>query len=328
MARRFVNTLSDGDQVEEVFFLADRQIRVNRNASQYLVLELRDRTGTIIARMWNVAEENVAHIRAGEYGLVRGKVQLFQGALQMIATTVTPVAADSIDPADFVRQSTRDLQALETRLRALLQSITDPALRALADCFLTDQPLMTDFCTAPAGMKAHHAYVGGLLEHVVNMLEIADRCADLLGEVDRDLLLMGIFLHDLGKIRELSYSGPYGYTDEGQLLGHLVICLEILTAKIAEAERTLAGPFPLETTLLLKHMVLSHHGTYEFGSPKLPMTPEAIALHQIDNLDAKVHEFCRDIAEDPNGTSSFTPFNARLDRKLFKGIRPTPPATN
>jgi 3'-5' exoribonuclease len=181
---------------------------------------------------------------------------------------------------------------------------------------------MQDFCTAPAGMKAHHAYVGGLLDHVVNMLEIADRVVDLLGGVDRNLLLTGIFLHDLGKIRELSYNGPYGYTDEGQLLGHLVICLDILAAKIGEAERVLGGPFPQETALRLKHMVLSHHGTYEFGSPKLPMTPEAIALHQIDNLDAKVHEFTREIAEDPNGTSSFTPFNARLDRKLFKGIRP------
>lgn len=322
MARRFVNTLSDGDQVEEVFFLADRQIRVNRNAAQYLVLDLRDRTGTIIARMWNVSDENVAHIRAGEYGLVKGKVQLYQGALQMIVTTVTPVGTDKVDPEDFTRQSPRDLKALEARLRELLQSISNPPLRVLCDCFLKDQSLMTNFCTAPAGMKAHHAYVGGLLDHVVNMLEIANRCVDLLGGVDRDLLLAGIFLHDLGKIRELSYDGPSGYTDEGQLLGHLVICLEILTAKIGEAEQVLGEPFPQETTLRLKHMVLSHHGTYEFGSPKLPMTPEAIALHQIDNLDAKVHEFTREISEDPNGTSSFTPFNARLERKLFKGIRP------
>ncbi|HBH51273.1 MAG TPA: CMP-binding protein [Planctomycetaceae bacterium] len=328
MARRFVNTLSDGDQVDEIYFLADRQIRVNRNASQYLLLELRDRTGTIIARMWNVSEENVAHIRAGEYGQVRGKVQLFQGALQMIATTVTPIPAGQVNPDDFLRQSSRDLQALEVRLRELLGSISDPPLHRLMNCFLSDELLMADFCTAPAGMKAHHAYKGGLLEHVVNMLEIANRCADLLSGVDRNLLLAGIFLHDLGKIRELSYSGPYGYTDEGQLLGHLTICLEILVAKIAEVERVTGEPFPYETALRLKHMVLSHHGTYEFGSPKLPMTPEAVALHQIDNLDAKVHEVSRDIAEDPNGTSSFTPFNARLDRKLFKGIRPdTPGAT-
>ncbi|MCY2965612.1 MAG: HD domain-containing protein [Planctomycetota bacterium] len=325
MARRFINTLADGDSVEEVYFVADKQVRVNRNAALYLLLELRDRTGSLMARQWNVTEEAVAHFNAGEYALIKGKVQLFQGAMQMIANQVQPVATSYVNPEDFLRQTTKDVGALQTRLREILHSISNEPLRNLIDCFLIDEPLMTAFCTAPAGMKAHHAYRGGLLEHVVNMLEIAQRCADLLNGVDRNLLLAGIFLHDLGKIRELSYSGPYGYTDEGQLLGHLSICIEILATKIAEAERLSGEPFPLETALRLKHMVLSHHGTYEFGSPKLPMTPEAVALHHIDNLDAKVHEFSRDIAEDPNASASFTPFNARLDRKLFKGVRPNPP---
>lgn len=325
MAHRFINTLLDGDSVEEVYFVSDRQVRVNRNSALYLLLELRDRSGVLMARMWNVTEEGVAHINAGEYALVKGKVQLYQGAMQMIATQVQPVAANSVNPEDFLRQTTKDIGSLQTRLREILHSISDPPLRNLIDCFLIDEELMTAFCTAPAGMKAHHAYRGGLLEHVVNMLEIAQRCAELLGGVDRNLLLAGVFLHDLGKVRELSYSGPYGYTDEGQLLGHLSICIEILAAKIAETERLSGETFPLETALRLKHMVLSHHGTYEFGSPKLPMTPEAIALHHIDNLDAKVHEFSRDIADDLNATASFTPFNARLDRKLFKGVRPIPP---
>jgi 3'-5' exoribonuclease len=213
---------------------------------------------------------------------------------------------------------------LTARLREHLQSIGDPHLRTLMDCFLIDEPLLAAFTAAPAGMKAHHAYQGGLVEHVVNMLEIGSRIADLLAGVDRDLLLAGIFLHDLGKIRELNFASGCTYTDEGQMIGHLVIAVEMLTEKIAQAEKLMGEPFPPETALRLKHLILAHHGSYEFGSPKLPMTPEAVAVHYIDNLDAKVHEFSRDIADDPNLQASFTPFNARLDRKLFKGVRVAP----
>lgn len=321
VARRFINTLADGENVEEVYLLSDKQLRANRNAALYLLVELRDRTGAISARMWNVTEEAAAHVNPGDFVHIRGKVQLYQGALQMIISQIQTIPPERLDPADFVRQSERDLGQLTGRLRELVQSIDEPALRMLVDCFLIDEPLMNAFAAAPAGMKAHHAYRGGLLEHVVNMLEIANRISDLLPAVDRSLLLAGIFLHDIGKTRELSFETGCSYTDEGQLLGHLVIAVEMISQKIAEVEKLAGEPFPQELTLRLKHLVLSHHGTYEFGSPKLPMTPEAIALHHIDNLDAKVHEFCRDIADDPNPQASFTPFNARLDRKLFKGIR-------
>lgn len=323
MPRRFINTLADGETIEEIFLLADKQLRANRNAALYLLVELRDKTGAIGARMWNVTEDAVAQVNPGDYVFVKGKVQLYQGALQMIISQVQSVPVERLDPSDFIKQSQRDVGQLTARLREILQSIADPHIRAVLDCFLIDEPFMTAFTTAPAGMKAHHAYQGGLVEHVVNMLEIANRIQDLLN-VDRSLLLAGVFLHDLGKIRELNFVSGCSYTDEGQLLGHLVIAVEMLTAKIAQTEKLLGEPFPAETALRLKHLILSHHGTYEFGSPKLPMTPEAIAVHYIDNLDAKVHEFSRDIAEDPNQQSSFTPFNARLDRKLFKGLRAAP----
>ncbi|MSR57001.1 MAG: HD domain-containing protein [Planctomycetaceae bacterium] len=316
-----MNTLTDGETVEEVYLLSDKQLRANRNAALYLLVELRDRSGAISARMWNVTEDAAAHVNPGDFVAVKGKVQLFQGALQMIISQIQAVPSERLDPADFVRQSERDVGQLTNRLREILQSIDEPALRMLMDCFLIDEALMAAFTTAPAGMKAHHAFRGGLLEHVVNMLEIAKRIADFLPGVDRNLLLAGVFLHDIGKTRELCYEAGISYSDEGQLLGHLVIAVEMLTAKIAEVEKLADEPFPREMSLRLKHLILSHHGTYEFGSPKLPMTPEAIALHHIDNLDAKVHEFTRDIADDPNPQASFTPFNARLDRKLFKGLR-------
>src|SRR5262249_18453206 len=324
MPRRFINTLSDGETIEEVFLLADKQLRANRNAALYLLVELRDKTGAISARMWNVTEEATVHFNAGDYVHVKGKVQLYQGALQMIISHIQAVPSERLDPTDFVRQSPRDVGQLTARLREHLQSISDPHLRTLMDCFLIDEPLLAAFSAAPAGMKAHHAYQGGLIEHVVNMLEIASRIADLLPGVDRSLLMAGIFLHDLGKIRELNFTSGCTYTDEGQLIGHLVIAVEMLTEKVGQVEKLMGERFPPEITLRLKHLILAHHGTYEFGSPKLPMTPEAIAVHYTNNPDAKVHEFPRHTPDAPNQQPSSTPFTPRLDRKLFKGVRAMP----
>jgi 3'-5' exoribonuclease len=320
--RRYIKEFADGDAIDDVFLLADKQLRANRNANLYLLADLRDKTGGISARMWNVTEEATAHINAGEFVQVKGKVQVYQGGLQMIATHIYPAATDGIDMGDFLPKTERDVDRLIARLREILLSIKEPHLRTLMECFLIDDSLMQGFCTAPAGIKAHHAYQGGLLEHVVTMLEVGQRIAELYPDLDGGLLLAGIFLHDIGKVRELSYESGFGYTDEGQLLGHMLIAVEMLGEKIRETAKLTGEPFPEELALRLKHMIVSHHGTYEFGSAKLPMTPEAIALHHIDNLDAKIHEFARNINDDPNRLSSWTPFNTRLDRKLFKGRRP------
>lgn len=319
MPRRYLNELTDGDAVDETFLLADKQLRANRNANLYLLATLRDKTGVMSGLMWNVSEEGLAHVNAGDFVRVKGKVQLYQGLLQMIVTHIHPIPVDGLDPLDFHPESGADVERLLGRMREILLSIDDPPLRTLMECFLTDEALLDDFCKAPAGVKTHHAYHGGLLEHVVNILETAWRIADLYPKIDANLLLAGIFLHDLGKVREMSYDTTFLYTDEGQLLGHLVIGVELLTRKIAEVERLTGQPFPQETALRLKHMIVSHHGSYEFGSPRLPMTPEAIALHHLDNLDAKVHEFTRSIEDDPNPQSNWTPYSPRLERKLYKG---------
>lgn len=317
--RRFINQFADGDTIDDVFLLTEKQLRSNRNANLYLFVDLRDKTGVINGRMWNVTEEAVAHLNSGEFVQVKGKVQMYQGALQMIVTHIFPRVTDGLDLADFLPRSDRDLGRLNTRLREILLSVSEPHLRAVLECFLIDEPLMKNFTDAPAGIKTHHAYQGGLLEHVVTMLEMGLRIASLYPTLDADLLLAGIFLHDIGKTRELSYENGFGYTDEGQLLGHLIIAVEMLSEKIRQTVELTGEPFPVETELRLKHLIVSHHGSYQFGSPKLPMTPEAVALHHIDNLDAKIHEFTRDIQDDPNPQSHWTPFNARLDRKLFKG---------
>ncbi len=276
--RRFIEDLSDGENLDEVYLVGEKQLRANRQGNLYIQLQLRDRTGSIDARLWNAGENLFRSLHEGDFVQTRGKVQLFQGALQLVLNNLERIG-----------------------------------------CFLMDEAFLRNFSRAPAGIRNHHAFVGGLLEHVVNMLEAADRLLPLYPKLDRDLLLLGVFLHDIGKVRELSYDRVFGYTDEGQLVGHLVIGVEMLNEKAHQVSDLTGEPFPRDLLLRLQHMIVSHHGSYEFGSPKLPMTPEAIALHYLDNLDAKVHTFVRDIEEDRNSVTSWTPFSQSLQRRLFKG---------
>jgi 3'-5' exoribonuclease len=319
MARRFVHQLADGDSIEEVFLATDKQLRANRNGNLYLQLDLRDRSGSISARLWNAGEHLFRSFDSGDFLLVKGKVQLFQGSLQMILSHLERIETEKVDLTDFLPHTEQDVSKLFERLRTALLKLTNPHLRALAECFLMDDGLMRDFCKAPAGVRNHHAYIGGLLEHVVTLLDGAERLLPIYPDLDRDLLLCGVFLHDIGKVRELSYNRAFAYSDEGQLVGHIVIGVEMLNEKVARVPDLTGEAFPTELLLRLKHMILSHHGTYEFGSPRLPMTPEAIALHHLDNFDAKVHNFTRDIRDDRNQTSAWTPYNQAMQRRLFKG---------
>lgn len=319
MSRRYVNQLSHGDSVDEAFLVADKQLRANRQGNLYLQLELRDKTGSVGARLWNATEELARTFEPGDYLLVRGKTQIFQGSLQIILTHIDVIDPSRVEPEDFLPQSSQNVAKLFNRLRDVLLGMHDPHLRALVECFLIDEEFVAKFTAAPAGIKNHHAYQGGLLEHVVTMLNVADRVLEFYPEVDRDLLLTGVFLHDVGKIEELSYDRAFAYTDEGQLVGHLVMGVEMLRDKVERTSDLTGEPFPRELLLRLKHMIVSHHGTLEYGSPKLPMTLEAVALHYLDNLDAKIHTFGREIRDDPVRDSTWTPFQQSLGRRLFKG---------
>jgi len=323
MSRQFVEELKDGDTIEEVFLLADKQLRANRNANLYLLTQLRDRTGTVSGLMWNVTEETCANFDAGDFVHVRGKVQVFQGGLQAILTKIDRIDAAGLNTEDFEFQPPQDVNTLFDRMREILLSIDNEAIRSLMECFLIDEAIVQKLLRTGAGVKAHHAYPGGLVEHICNMLEVSDRIRDLYPAVDFNLVQAGIFLHDLGKVREMDFENAFVYTDEGQLLGHMSIAVEMVTEKIAQVERMMNEPFPQELELRIKHMILSHHGSYAHGSSRLPMTPEAIVLHQIDNLDAKVYEFVHTIEGDPNGESHWTPYLPRIERKLFKGGPPS-----
>jgi 3'-5' exoribonuclease len=200
-----------------------------------------------------------------------------------------------------------------------LRGLGNVHLRNLAEVFLADEAFMAKFISAPAGIKNHHAYRGGLLAHVVSLMEVCRAVAPLYPDLDADLLVMGAFLHDAGTIDELTYDREFGYSDEGQLIGHVVMAVGMLEGKAAEAERLSGEPLPRELLLRLKHLIVSHHGEYQYGSPKLPMTLEAIALHLLDNLDAKLYSVAQIMKEEPAGESAWTSYNQSLGRKFYKG---------
>jgi 3'-5' exoribonuclease len=319
MSRRYVNEFVHQDSVDQIFIASNKQLRPNRNGVLYLQVELSDRGGTISARLWNATEEVYRSFEEGDYVRVEGVAQMYQGAMQVIASNVSRALSSEVDPLDFLPLVDIDIDRLTARLRELLRSMTDPHLRAIAECFLMDEDFMQKLVRAPAGVKNHHAYLGGLLEHVVNLMEVVTRVAPLYPNINGDLLLMGAFLHDLGKVDELSYTRGFAYTDEGQLIGHLVMAVGMLDKKVTQAQELTGEAIPTTLALRLKHMIVSHHGEYEFGSPKLPMTLEAVALNLLDNLDAKIYSFQQQMKDDPNVESPWTMFNPQIGRKLYKG---------
>ena len=319
MSRRFIAQLTEHENIDQVFLVADKQLRANRQGNLYLQLRLSDKTGALNAMLWNANETLYGSFDNGDYLRVKGTTQVHNGSLQMIANRIERADPSTVDETDFVTLNNDSIDQMADRLAAMLRGVRNHHLRGLAEVFLIDETFMAKFCTAPAGVKNHHAYRGGLLEHVVSLMEVCAVVAPRYAGLDPDLLLLGAFLHDAGKTDELTYERELGYSDEGQLIGHLVMGVGLLDHKVAEAEKLSGEPFPRELHLRLKHMIVSHHGEYEFGSPKVPMTLEAVALHFLDNLDAKMHNLSQLMREDANSDSAWTPYQASLGRKLFKG---------
>ncbi|MDO4584302.1 MAG: OB-fold nucleic acid binding domain-containing protein [Planctomycetia bacterium] len=319
MARRYINELTEQTSVNEIYRVTNKQLRPNRNGDLYLQVDLSDKTGTITARLWNVHETIYQSFENGDYIRVEGKAQVFQGSMQVIAKKIFRVPESEVEEEDFIQVSGVQVDKLVLKMTEMLRHLEEPALTNLAECYLMDQEFMEKFTTAPAGVRHHHAYLGGLLEHVTTMMEVARRVGDCYSYLNTDLVVMGAFLHDTGKVAELQFDGELSYTNEGQLLGHMFLGLSMLEKKIQEAESLSGEPFPSELALRLKHLLASHHGEYEFGSPKLPMTLEALALHCIDLLDSKLAAFEQILREDLNTASPWTTFQPSLQRKLFKG---------
>ncbi|MFO0913161.1 MAG: HD domain-containing protein [Pirellulales bacterium] len=316
--RKFIAQLVENEEVDEVFLASDKQLRPNRNGNLYLQMRLSDRTGMVNSMMWNATDKTYRSFENGDYLRVQGTTQNYNGSLQIIAKQLEAVAPSSVQESDFVQVSRQRREELIHQLTEFIRDLENPHLRSLGESLLIQPDLLDDFTRAPAAVKNHHAYQGGLLEHVVNLMQLSRAIAPRYPELNKDLLIAGALLHDIGKIREMTYDRHLGYTDEGQLVGHLVIGVEILNELIVAAEKLSAEPFPPELAAQLKHMIVSHHGQYEYGSPKVPMTLEAIALHLLDNLDAKLEHFSQLIHEDANSDSRWTVYHPALGRKIYK----------
>lgn len=317
---RLISGFTRGERIEGVYLCGSKDLKTTRKGSLYLQLELADRSGRIGAKLWDANRGLFDVIEVDEFLFVSGTVDVYQGNKQLIVQDLRPAEAEGIDLTDYLPSTDQDVAALFEELETALRPVANPHLRALIDAFLADEPLMARFCAAPAAVKYHHAYLGGLLEHTVGVMRLAQVVVERYPDLDADLLLTAVFLHDVGKVEELAYARSFGYSDEGNLLGHLVIGLTMVERKVRDWEAAAGQAFPEDLLMVLEHLIVSHHGEYEYGSCKLPMTPEAMALHYLDNLDAKMHAMSRDIAADPDPERRWTEFNRMLGRRLFKGL--------
>lgn len=268
--------------------------------------------------MWNADERLFDSFDRGDYLHCKGRTQIHNGALQIIVTEIERMDPAEVDTAEFERFDAEASRQLCERLRALLAGLRDVHLRRLAEAFLADEAFLERLAAAPAAVNHHHAYPGGLLRHTVDLMELAALVAPRYPQLDGDQLLFGAFLHDLGKIEELAGDDEVTYTDRGQLVGHIVIGVQMLGEKIAAAEAASGDEFPEPLRRQLEHLVVSHHGQLEFGSPKLPVTLEAVALHHLDNFDAKLAAYTHVIETDVAADGNWTNYQPSIGRKLWR----------
>jgi 3'-5' exoribonuclease len=309
---RFVADITAGENIQDIFVLAEKNLALRRDGKPFLTIVLADKSGQIRGVVWDDVE-TAACAASGDFVQVQASAGEYRGALQLVVRSMNVVPMSSIKPADFLPATTRDVEQMFNRLRTITEGVTTPSLKALLSAFWNDEQFVQQFKCAPAAKNMHHAYIGGLLEHTLSMALLVDRIAGHYSGVDRDMLLAGAVLHDIGKVRELSYAHRIEYTDEGRLLSHIVIGVEMVEAKI----RTIEG-FPLHTAAMIKHMIVSHHGLREFGSPEPPKTIEAVLLNHIDEIDARVNAI-REFMATEETDSAWTSYHRLMERHFYKG---------
>jgi 3'-5' exoribonuclease len=315
MKSHFVVDLSDGQIVVSHFLVREKEVRTSvRTGSSWLQLELGDRTGTISGKMWDNFAGLVATFDRDDVIQVRGRVKLFNGQKELALEQIVPVLERDYDLSDFLPHTKHDLEKMYSDLRAAIAGVKNPWLKRLLEEVVEDPAIVPKLKRAPAAMTMHHAFLGGLLEHIVSLIGLAKGVTAHYAELDADLLLAGVILHDVGKIDELRYARAIDYSTEGRLLGHIMIGVCMIREKI----KAIPG-FPPRLAVLLEHLILSHHGSLEFGSPSLPQTREAVALHFVDDMDSKMGAMraTLDVAG-ASGNSVWTDRNPSLRRPLLR----------
>ena len=294
------------------FVVAAKQIKPKKTGEPYLALTLADRSGQIEAKMWDNVEEVLDAFEQDDFVKVKGLINRYKQRFQLTIHKLRKLGEAEIDFADYLPKTTKDIDQLWQTLANFIATLQDRHLKSLVQAFMADPEIAAAYRNAPAAKTLHHAYIGGLLDHVVSLFRSCDLVCKNYPQINRDLLLTGAFLHDLGKVHELTYNRSFSYTNRGQLLGHMIIELEMLQAKLA-----LQPDFPPQLKMLVEHLIISHHGQYEFGSPKLPMFPEALVLHYLDDLDSKMEAMRSHFEREAALDSPWTSYNASLGRPLL-----------
>jgi 3'-5' exoribonuclease len=298
------------------FVVVSKQIKPKKTGEPYLALTLGDRSGQLEAKMWDNVEEVLNAFEQDDFLKIKGLVNKYKNRFQLTIHKLRKLGASEIEFADYLPKTTKNIDELWQTLAGFVASFQNPHLKSLVQAFMSDPEIAAAYRNAPAAKTLHHAYIGGLLDHVVSLFRSCDLVCRNYPQINRDLLLTGAFLHDIGKIHELTYNRSFSYTTRGQLLGHMIIELEMLQAKLA-----LVPGFPPELKTLLEHLIISHHGEYEFGSPKLPMFPEALLLHYMDDLDSKMEAMRAQFEREADLESPWTSYNASLGRPLLNSAK-------
>ncbi len=319
MARKFIADLQPGELIDnQTFLIASKDLRTTTQGSLYIHVVLADKSGQILGRVWQASEAMYKILPEGGFVDLKGRVESYKGNLQFIIEAIRPIEEADVDLGEFLPRTEGDIDAMYARVLEILSKIKDANVAAIVNAFVADEERMSLFRTAPAAVSMHHAYIGGLLEHTLSMLELGLLVVPQYPKLHLDLVLGGIFLHDLGKTVELHHRTNFHYSDPGQLLGHIAICTVWIEQKAAEASKTLGKPVSEKVKWALQHIVLSHHAKPEFGSPRFPSIPEALAVHYIDNLDAKLNMSVRAIEKDKDPASNWTSYQHALETKLYK----------
>jgi len=312
----YVKDIRAGDKVGDIFLVMEKNLAISQKGNPYLNLKLRDMTGEVDGRVWDRATEMNNIFQTGDIIRIQSYAVSFRDMVQLSISKITVVDDPTINPADYLPSSASDSSEMFESLMSIISTIGNPHLKTLLELIFSDEEIADSFQKAPAAKGFHHAYIGGLLEHTLSVTRLLDLVADHYQQANRDLIITGGILHDIGKIHELSFKGSMNYTDEGRLIGHIVIAVELVDAKIAEI-----ADFPKQLALELRHILLSHHGTLEYGSPKRPKTIEALIVNFIDDLDAKMNAFGEFISSSGD-ESSWTPYHRLLERFIYRGQEP------
>ena len=313
MKATFIRDLRPDQIIVTEFLVQSKELRSKKSGENYLSLALSDKTGELDAKMWENVEDVHLTFERDDFVKVKGAVQVYRNKPQLTLHKIRRLEDAEVDLADFFPRSARDPEEMWLELLGVVQGLVNPQLKELLSRILADPEIAPRLKLAPAAKTLHHAFLGGLLEHILSLCRLSMLVSQNYTGIDLDLLLAGVVLHDLGKIYELSYTRSFSYTTEGQLLGHMILELEIL-------HRTLAGmpDFPRPLQRLLEHLIISHHGHYEFGSPKLPMFPEALLLHYLDDMDSKMQGMQGILERDGLIEGEWTGYLSSLGRPLLK----------